>query len=81
MRRLERAELAADHPTPQINQRRETASVNDNIDQDLEKHYQISKSRRDPVNLYSYVYENEGDPAFKVCTSIHVPFTCPGATV
>jgi len=65
VRRLERAELAADHPMTQMNQRCETASVNDNIDQDLEKHYQISKSRRDPVNLYSYVYENEGDPAFK----------------
>jgi len=58
VRRLERAELAADHPMTQMNQRCETASVNDNIDQD--------------------VYENEGDPAFKVCTSIHVPCTCLG---
>jgi hypothetical protein len=66
--RLEHAQLADD----------ETAR--DNIDQNLEKHYQISKSRKDPVNVYSYVYENEGDPAFTVCTSIRVPHTCNGAT-
>lgn len=70
VRRLERAQRAADlqrikkHSEAQIN------SENDKIGQDLEKHYQISKSRKDPINIYSYVHANNSDPAFHVCLCV-----------
>jgi len=64
VRRLERAQLAEERHTK--NKSWETASVNDNIDHDPEKRYHISKSHKDTVNLYAYIYDNEGDPAFKV---------------
>jgi len=66
--RVECAQLAADRQT--INKQPQTASVDDNIDQDLEKHYQISKSRKDPLDIYAYIYANHGDPAFNVCLCI-----------
>ena len=77
MRRLERAQLAEERHTK--NKSWETASVNDNIDHDLEKRYQISKSRKDTVNLYTYIYHNECDPAFKV--GLRVPRTYTGASI
>jgi hypothetical protein len=68
VRRLERAELAA--ARQRIKKRSKTASISGNDDiglgQDLEAHYQISKSRKDPLNIYSYVHANHGDPAFDV---------------
>jgi hypothetical protein len=46
------------------------AGGTDYIDHDMDKHYQISKSRRDPVNIYSYVLANNTDPSFKVCDRV-----------
>jgi len=37
------------------------------MEQESDAHHQISKSRNDPLNIYSYVYANQGDPAFVVC--------------
>jgi len=73
--RLEHAQLAAERKRSKT----QTATVDDNIDLDLDKHYQISKMRKDAVNLYSYIYANPGDPAFDVCFCI--PCTCPGVSV
>jgi len=39
-------------------------SVRENINQDLEKRYHMSNAQKDPINLYSFVNENEGDLAF-----------------
>jgi len=66
MRRLERAQLATDRQRIMDESESETVSGNDDISQDLEAHYQISKSQKDSVNIYSYVCANHGDPAFNV---------------
>jgi len=34
------------------------------MEQDLDIHYQLSNSWKDPVNIYTYVCENQHDPAF-----------------
>ena len=79
MRRLERAQLDAECHTIKKHGHK-TASVNDDIiDQDLEKHYHVSKTQKDAVNVYSYVYANIGDSAFKVC--LYVPCTQLGMGV
>jgi len=65
---VECTQLAADRQT--INKWPQTTSVDDNIDQDLEKHYQISKSRKDPLDIYAYIYANHSDPAFNICLCI-----------
>jgi len=72
---LEHAQLA----TEREQSKTQTASVDDNIDIDLDKHYQISKTQKDAMNIYSYIYANPGDPAFDVCFCI--PCTYPGASV
>ena len=74
---VECAQLAADRQT--INKQSQTTSVNDNIDQDLEKHYQISKTWKDPLNIYDYIYANPGDPAFDI--SPCVPCTYPRVSI
>ena len=60
--RLEHAQVSAEREQSKI----QTASINDNIEIDLDKHYQISKTRKDAVDIYSYIYANPGDPAFDV---------------
>lgn len=67
VQRLERAKLAADR---QRQCEAQTISDNDDIGSDLGAHYQISKSRKDPVSLSSYVHANHGDPAFNVCVCV-----------
>jgi hypothetical protein len=55
------------HPAWSITQSEgQGVSVKENIDQDsdLDKRYDMSSSRNDPVNIYSFVRENQGDPAF-----------------
>ena len=64
--RLERAQLATEQQTTGKRSKRPTTRVDDDIDEDLEKHYQVSKSRKNHKDLYGYVYENCGDPAFNV---------------
>ena len=80
MKRVERAQLAADWQ--RLSKQSETQHISDhdddNIGQDMEIHHKISKSRKDAVSIYSYVCENHGDPAFKVC--LHVLQTYPGGS-
>jgi hypothetical protein len=80
VRHLERSQHA-DSECPTTKKRsHKTTSVDDNItDHDLEKHYQISKTQKDSENIYSYIYANVGDPAFKVC--LRVPCTYLAASV
>ena len=59
---LKHAQVSAEREQSKI----QTASINDNIEIDLDKHYQISKTRKDAVDIYSYIYANPGDPAFDV---------------
>ena len=40
------------------------------LEQDLDGRYQISNSRNDPINIYTYVHAHQDDPAFTVCQSI-----------
>ena len=79
VRRLERAQLDAERHTIKKRSHKTTSVNHDIIDQDLEKHYQLSKTQRDAENIYSYVYDNIGDPAFKVC--LRVPHTPLGTSV
>ena len=37
------------------------------VEQDSDAHHQISKLWKEPLNIYSYVHANQGDPAFVVC--------------
>jgi hypothetical protein len=76
--RLERAQLAAEQQTTSKRSLTQTACVDDDLDQDLEKHYQISKSRKNHKDLYGYIYANRGDPAFNVCLRILCAY--PGVT-
>jgi hypothetical protein len=39
--------------------------IEENRDQHLDKRYHMSNSRNDPVNIYSFVRNNQGDPAFE----------------
>ena len=73
--RLEHAQRAAEREQSKT----QTASVDDDIDVDLDKHYQISKTRKNTVDIYSYIYANPGDPAFDV--RFWIPCTYPGASV
>ena len=79
VRQLERAQLAAEHETMNERSKTQTARVDDDIDQDLDKHHQISKSRKDAVDIYSYIYANRGDPAFDV--RLRIPCTYSGMRV
>ncbi len=62
VRQLERAQCAADQNKANVSD-----DLNGMMVQDV--HHQISKSWNYPLNIYSYVHANEGDPAFMVrCT-------------
>jgi hypothetical protein len=44
----------------------ESINIDDtSMQQDLDVHYQLSNSRKEPVNIYTYIRENQNDPAFK----------------
>lgn len=68
VRRLERAQLAADHQRMKTWSEIEGVGGGDDHDigQDLETHHHISKSRKEAVDIFDYVYKNCGDPAFNV---------------
>jgi hypothetical protein len=51
-------------------------SLNEDMEQDMNVHHHITKSRKDPVNFYSYVYANRGDPAFLVCYTFEYHVLC-----
>jgi hypothetical protein len=40
-------------------------NIDDTMEQDLDVHYQLSNSQNHPVNIYTYVCENQPDPTFK----------------
>jgi len=65
MRRLEQAQLAAERH--KLKGSSGAQDVNEFLDQDLETRYQVSHSRNDPVNIYTYIRANRDDPAFNVC--------------
>ena len=70
VRRLERAQLAAEQE--ELKRCSETQGIGsddleDILDMNLDACYQISNSRKDHLNIYSYVRENARDPAFSVC--------------
>jgi hypothetical protein len=44
----------------------ESVNIDDtSMQQDLDVRYQLSNSRKEPVNIYTYIHENQNDPAFK----------------
>ena len=50
------------------NQLNVSETINEGMmEQESDAHHQISKSWNDCLNIYSYVYANQGDPAFVVC--------------
>jgi hypothetical protein len=64
VRQLEHAQQAA----AEQNKVNISKNINDSMmEQELDAHHQISKSWNDPLNIYLYVYANQGDPAFVVC--------------
>ena len=77
IKRVEHAKLAADRQ--RMNERSTSGDDDHNRGQDLEKHHQISKSQKDDMNIYSYVYAHRGDPAFNI--SLCVPQTDPGDNI
>jgi len=64
VRRIERARLTADRHRLKTQTKGRGVSVKEDTDQDLDKRYHMSSTRNDPVDLYSFVCENQGDPAF-----------------
>jgi len=67
VRRLERAQLAAEQQKQKNEDGLPGVSTDDGVDQNFDARYQISDSRNDPVNIYTYVYANPDDPALSVC--------------
>ena len=61
VRRLEQAQVAEE-------QLKMKTGIDDSISSEinLDARYQISYSRNDPVDVYTYVHANKGDPAFSV---------------
>ncbi|KAF8955098.1 hypothetical protein BDZ97DRAFT_1675233, partial [Flammula alnicola] len=65
VRRLERAQLAAQRR--QMKKKSKSINVQedqDPIERNLDERYQISRSKNDPIDIYSYVRANQNDPAF-----------------
>ena len=63
--RIEGAQLAAEHEKDK-SQREKGASIDDGMTLNFKTHCQISNTRNDPVDIYTYVRENQADPAFSV---------------
>jgi len=58
IRQVERAQKRAKMETINLN-------IDDTMEQDLDVRYQLSNSRKHPVNIYTYICGNQHDPAFK----------------
>ena len=65
VRRIERAQLAAERQQLKTQSEMRGVSIEETADQYLDQRYNMSNSRNDPVDLYSFVHEHQGDPAFK----------------
>lgn len=68
IRWLERAQLAAEQQKMKAWSEMPGLSMDDNLDPNLDEHYQILNSQNDPVNIYTYIYANRNDPAFTICS-------------
>lgn len=82
VRRLEKAQLAVEQCELRGHSREQEdfPEQEDFLDQDLDIRYQVSHSRNDPVDLYSYVKANRDDPAFIVrhgCLTCLVKYSEP----
>ncbi len=66
VQRLERAQLAAKHRKLKEKSRPNLINDEEILEKDLDVRYQISRSKNDPVDIWSYIRTNQGDPAFKV---------------
>jgi len=69
--RLENAQLAMERQNKKA-QHKTGVSTDDNMELNLDVRYQISNSRNDPVNLYTFVRKNREDPAFSVSLSFEI---------
>jgi len=65
---LEHAQLATEQQKMKAQSEMPGVSMDDNLDLNLDEHYQISNSRNDLVNIYTYIYANRNDPAFTICS-------------
>ena len=72
VRRLEHAQ----HAAAEQNKLDISEFLNESTGLDPDVHHHISKSQKDPVNIYSYVYANRGDPAFMVCCTFEYRVLC-----
>jgi len=76
VQRLERAQLAAERQKLKGKSRPNLINHEEVLEKDLDVRYQISHSKNDPVDIWSYIRTNQGDPAFKVGLSVmDIPMT------
>jgi hypothetical protein len=71
VRQLERARCLAEQDKLDVGK-----SLNEDMEQDINVHHHIAKSQKDPMNIYSYIYANRGDPAFMVCYTFEYRVLC-----
>ena len=67
--RMERAQVAAELHEKKAQHEEHGVSTHDSIELNLDRRYQISNTQNDPVDLYTYVCENQDDLAFSVSLS------------
>ncbi len=65
IRWIEHTWLAADCHQLKTQSEMQGVSIEENANQYLDQQYYMLNSQNDPVNLYSFVCENQGDSAFK----------------
>ena len=63
---LEWAQLAPEHQKLKEKSRPNLINDEEVLEKDLDVRYQISHSKNDPVDIWSYIRTNQGDSAFKV---------------
>jgi len=68
--RIEQAQLAAEQWKKDAQHEAQGVGADNSMELNPGAHYQISNTRNDPVDLYTYVRKNQDDPAFRVS----VPF-------
>lgn len=63
---MEKAQLAAGREKVKEKSKHNHINDDESLENDLDLRYQISHSKKDPVDICSYIRTNQGDPAFKV---------------
>ena len=66
---IEQAQLATEQQKQKAQHEAQEVGTDDSMELNPGAHYQISNTRNDPVDIYTYVHENQDDPAFSVCLS------------